>query len=528
MVNSLNNNTLLKALFVICLLLVFKGNGQVDYRRFVDSANNHIDESSLKALQFLDSIPEPVEKHIEGKLGEYYSNKALIYDDFNEYSKIYQSYILALKYADKEESYFIAGETCVNLFSILSHSKKDSIANIYLEKAKKYYELDGFEYGDFEIELSKAYDAVVKGYHKRSNGLIFKRLEDYKKVVDKDAYYYMFALHLITSNYLYIEDLENAHKYFSKFKILKANNTVAAFNYYSFEATLKANFAEVHFKKKQLDSSKYYLKEAKKRRKFMESETLKDYYTLNVDVLLEEKEIESARLYLDSLKIFQRKLLNSVIDTGNDINVELLNTEHELGEVTKERTFFGYFGIILLSTLLAVSLIYFIFYYKQRVKLSKLDIQNKNLTHLKTNHEKLTAKVQGLEDYITTLKGKVKYISSINDVDTQKDMIKDFYKNLHLGSSTILEESNSHFDLVNDFNISFFNKLKNLYPKLNDSEIIICYYIYIGFKNKEIALFLNTSVRAIESKRYRITKKIDFDKQEMTLVDFLKNTFIDE
>ena len=82
-------------------------------------------------------------------------------------------------------------------------------------------------------------------------------------------------------------------------------------------------------------------------------------------------------------------------------------------------------------------------------------------------------------------------------------------------------------ELVNDLNVEFFNQIHSKYPELNDSEVITCYYLFMGFKNKEIAMFLNTSVRALESKRYRISKKIDYDfnKGTTTLVSHLENTF---
>ena len=94
---------------------------------------------------------------------------------------------------------------------------------------------------------------------------------------------------------------------------------------------------------------------------------------------------------------------------------------------------------------------------------------------------------------------------------------------MHHNSTTLLDKTENHFELVNDLNVDFFKKIQERYPQLNNSEIIICYYLFIGFKNKEISVFLNTTVRAVESKRYRITKKIDLNN--MTLLQHLKETF---
>jgi FixJ family two-component response regulator len=69
--------------------------------------------------------------------------------------------------------------------------------------------------------------------------------------------------------------------------------------------------------------------------------------------------------------------------------------------------------------------------------------------------------------------------------------------------------------------------MKLRHPQLNDSEVITAYYLFMGFKNKEIAVFLNISVRAMESRRYRISKKINLGTKQTTLVDYLKSTFKD-
>ncbi|AUC21142.1 hypothetical protein BTO15_02980 [Polaribacter sejongensis] len=63
------------------------------------------------------------------------------------------------------------------------------------------------------------------------------------------------------------------------------------------------------------------------------------------------------------------------------------------------------------------------------------------------------------------------------------------------------------------------------HPELNSSEVIICYYLFMGFKTKEISVFLNTSVRSVESKRYRIRNKLNVNKEDFKLVDYLIENF---
>jgi DNA-binding NarL/FixJ family response regulator len=78
---------------------------------------------------------------------------------------------------------------------------------------------------------------------------------------------------------------------------------------------------------------------------------------------------------------------------------------------------------------------------------------------------------------------------------------------------------------MNELNVEFFKKIEEVHPELNKSEIIICYYLFMGFTNKEIAVFLNTTIRSVESRRYRISKKIHLVKTDTTLLEYLENTF---
>ena len=49
----------------------------------------------------------------------------------------------------------------------------------------------------------------------------------------------------------------------------------------------------------------------------------------------------------------------------------------------------------------------------------------------------------------------------------------------------------------------------------------------MGFSNKEIAVFLNVTIRSVESRRYRISKKINLNKKDTTLLEYLQNNYSD-
>ncbi|MEL0456268.1 LuxR C-terminal-related transcriptional regulator [Flavobacteriaceae bacterium SZ-1-7] len=500
------------------------GQANENYYRFIDSADIHIDHNTEKALSFLDSIPKPLERNIEGRLSEYYSIKTLIFDEYNEYSKMQQSIIFALKYADKEENYQIAGDACLNLFSNLYFVSKDTTAHSYLNKAIEYYEKCNYVNGLLEVQQMRAYAEFLDHDYLSCINLLLGNLDKFSKVED-NQYFNLFANYLLSSSYFRLGKYDKAHIYFNKLKDLQNALGVTDYNYYSFESTLKMQLAKLHFKSNTLDSTLYYLKASKKFTSYMPENILKDYYRLYADIYKVSGDINNSKAYIDTLMQIGKKSYKSNVEASILINDSLLKAETELAE-TKQNNMFSIGLIIIFSGVLVVlSLFYFSFYKNRKVRIIEQGKESSNFSYLKSNNERLAVKVHGLEEYIKNLKSEIREISSTKNTETQKERIKSLYKNLHIDSSTLLDKTENHLELVNDLNIEFFKQIEERYPSLNKSEVIICYYLFMGFSNKEIAVFLNVSVRSVESRRYRISKKMDFNKDETTLVNHLQETF---
>lgn len=500
-------------------------NNDHNFARFIDSAYIHIDEESISKTQaFLDSIPKPLEKHILGRLADYYYILALIQSDTGQYAKLYPNYVLALDYAEKENNYSVGGKACIELFSNIYFVKKDSTAYRYLEKAKEFYTLDNYEHGLLEIEQMYAYVKYLDHEYKNCNELLLPHLKKYKNVKD-DPYYYMFALYMLTENYIQLEDFYSAHYRLKEFQTLKDNPTIVKYNYFSFEAGIYLSLSKKYSIKKQIDSSSHYLNKATKLRKYMGSDLVREYLGLKADFYKTKGNISDAQKYLDSLTLFEKEIFRNMVDASYEINEPLLNTASELASEKEEKFKNGLVIIFLVCLLIVLGIIYIIYYRKQKVKIHHYSDKIDNFSYLKTNNEKLTGKVRGLEDYIINLKKEIKEIASVNELLDQKERIKELYKSLHVNSSTLLDKSENHLELVNDLNVQFFKQIKLQHPELNDADIITCYYLYMGFKTKEIALFLNISVRALESKRYRIAKKINLNTKEVSLLEHLQDSF---
>lgn len=76
-----------------------------------------------------------------------------------------------------------------------------------------------------------------------------------------------------------------------------------------------------------------------------------------------------------------------------------------------------------------------------------------------------------------------------------------------------------NFNLVYD---NFMQKLTAAFPDLKDNDKKLCAYLRMGLSSKEMASLLNTTVRSIETARYRLRKKLNMESGE-NLTDFIQH-----
>lgn len=75
-----------------------------------------------------------------------------------------------------------------------------------------------------------------------------------------------------------------------------------------------------------------------------------------------------------------------------------------------------------------------------------------------------------------------------------------------------------NFNLVYD---NFMKRLANRFPDLKMNDRKLCAYLRMGLSSKEMASLLNTSVRSIETARYRLRKKLGMEQGD-NLVEFIQ------
>ena len=194
-------------------------------------------------------------------------------------AKMYQNYFLSLKYAENEKDYDIAGDVSLELFSNLYFIKKDTTAYKYLESAKKFYTLAENKNGLIEVSQMPAYVAFLTSDYEKSNTLLLEKLSDYKNIED-DAYYYLFATFLLTSNYSHLNDIENSKKYLEEFKSLKFNPTIDIYNYNHYDVSLNICMSHLHLANNDIDGTLHYLEKASKLRDLIKVTSISEYFSL--------------------------------------------------------------------------------------------------------------------------------------------------------------------------------------------------------------------------------------------------------
>lgn len=134
---------------------------------------------------------------------------------------------------------------------------------------------------------------------------------------------------------------------------------------------------------------------------------------------------------------------------------------------------------------------------------------------LKTTEKELkyaTTSIMEKNEMIESIKKDVNYASDfLSDSDSRYLMapLKSKLKDATSGN-TSWEEFQAHFNKVYP---GFLEELTTLNGSLTISDLRLCAYLKAGQTTKEIAQLTGLSVRSIESRRYRLRKKLNLDRE---------------
>ncbi|MCI3938611.1 hypothetical protein MQX03_15535 [Chryseobacterium aahli] len=60
----------------------------------------------------------------------------------------------------------------------------------------------------------------------------------------------------------------------------------------------------------------------------------------------------------------------------------------------------------------------------------------------------------------------------------------------------------------------FCNKITEIYPEINNTELIFCAYLRLNFSSKEIANYTFVTPKTIQMKKYRLRKKLSIPSDQ--------------
>ncbi|WOD44946.1 triple tyrosine motif-containing protein [Hwangdonia lutea] len=107
---------------------------------------------------------------------------------------------------------------------------------------------------------------------------------------------------------------------------------------------------------------------------------------------------------------------------------------------------------------------------------------------------------------------------------------KELKKTKHIDNNTAIELINSNLNDTKDWSFfeqafnnadkDFLEKIKSSHPDLTPNDLRFCAYLRLNLSSKEMAPLLNISIKSVETKRYRLRKKLGLEHDD-GLVEYI-------
>ena len=159
--------------------------------------------------------------------------------------------------------------------------------------------------------------------------------------------------------------------------------------------------------------------------------------------------------------------------------------------------------------------------YEQQIKIDKIESGLMEY-QLKNNREliiKMALQIRSYVDIINPIKDDLKTAMELPDNEL-KNKVKNIHHNIH-NNINLLSNAESINKQIDSIYKDFFKRLDEKHPGLTKSEKKLCTMLYIDMSSKEIATITNTTVRSVETSRYRLRKKFELSRDE-DIVSFLQ------
>lgn len=155
-----------------------------------------------------------------------------------------------------------------------------------------------------------------------------------------------------------------------------------------------------------------------------------------------------------------------------------------------------------------------------KLRNGQLEIELKHKSgELADNAINLVRKNDMLQAIDTEMEELYKSVRTDADTSAIKKKVSDIRRNIrtHMTDDSNWDKFEENFNLVYD---NFTQKLMEQFPDLKKNDLKLCVYLRMGLSSKEMASLLNTSVRSIETARYRLRKKLSIGSGD-NLLEFI-------
>ncbi len=159
--------------------------------------------------------------------------------------------------------------------------------------------------------------------------------------------------------------------------------------------------------------------------------------------------------------------------------------------------------------------------YEQQLKIDKIEYDLMEY-QLKNNREliiKLALQLKSYVEIINPIKEDLKSAIELPE-NEQKNKIKNLYHNIQ-NNVQIFHSTENLNKQINVIYKDFLDRLEAKHPGLTKAEKKLCTMLYINMSSKEIAAITNTTIRTVETSRYRLRRKFDISRDE-DIVSFLQ------
>ncbi len=144
-----------------------------------------------------------------------------------------------------------------------------------------------------------------------------------------------------------------------------------------------------------------------------------------------------------------------------------------------------------------------------------IQIKNKQLTaEIEAKNKELAANTMNVikkNEFLISIRESLKNISDKNSTQAIDSI------NSELENEETWELLKNAFENVDK---DFLKKIKEKHPELTPNDLKLCTYLRLNLTSKEIAPLLNISVRSMETKRYRLRKKMELPR-DTNLVEYI-------